>query len=71
MDERPTRNEVCTSSTLHSLQPCLGQDASWRARVGRVSSLASLSLLQEYFPVVPYMRTIEVLLCRNGFSAAC
>ena len=34
--ERPTRSAVCTSSALHSLRPCLGVGASWRARVGRV-----------------------------------
>ena len=29
-----------------SLRPCLGQGASWRARVGRVRSLAILSILR-------------------------
>jgi hypothetical protein len=44
--ERPTRSEVCTSSPPRSLRPCLGQGASRRARVGRVRSLAFLSILK-------------------------
>ena len=44
--ERPTRSAVCTSSPLRSLRPCLGQGASRRARVGRVRSLAFLSILR-------------------------
>ena len=32
---------------------------------------AFLSILRECSPVVPHMPTIEVLLCRNGFPAAC
>src|ERR1700704_540489 len=58
--ERPTRSAVCTSSAPHSLRPCLGQGASQgeesvladsgrageiTARVGRVRSLAFLSIL--------------------------
>ena len=68
------------------LRPCLGQGASWGeesvladsgregeipAGVGQVRSLAFLSILRECSPVVPHKRTIEALLCRNGFSAAC
>ena len=63
MSERPARNAVGTSSALHSLRPCLGQGASqgkeavladsgWEgeitAGVGRVRSLACLSILQTY-----------------------
>ena len=69
--ERPTRSAACTSSVLHSLRPCLGQGASRRARVGRVRSLACLSILRECAPVGPHVGTIDVLLCRNGFPAAC
>ena len=44
-DERPTRSEVCASSALRSLRPCLGHGASWRARVGRVRRKVFLSIL--------------------------
>jgi hypothetical protein len=65
------------------LRPCLGQGASQgeesiladsgregeiTAGVGRVRSLACLSILRECAPVVPYVGTIEVLLRRNVFS---
>jgi hypothetical protein len=84
--ERPTRSAVYTSSALRSLRPCLGQGASQgeesvladsgRAdeitdRVGRVRSLACLSILRECAPAVPHVGTIEVLLWRNGVSAVC
>ena len=39
----------------HSMRPCLGQGASWRARVGRVRSLAILSVLRKRYLVMPYM----------------
>ena len=83
--ERPTRSAVCTSSVLHSLQPCWGQGASLGeesvladsgrageiiAGVGRVRSLACLSTLQEYSLVVSDVRTIEALACQYSFSAA-
>jgi type II secretory pathway pseudopilin PulG len=60
--ERPTRSAICTSSDLHSLRSCLGQGASLgegavladpgrageiTAGVGRVRSLAFLSLLRD------------------------
>src|SRR5580765_788018 len=45
MGKRPTRSAVCTSSALRSLRPCLGQGASWRARVGWVRRTAFLSIL--------------------------
>ena len=32
---------------------------------------ACLSILRECTPLVPDVQAIEVLLCRNGFSAAC
>jgi len=59
--ERPTRSAVCTSSPLRSLRHCLGQGVSLgeeavmadsgragevAARVGRVRSLAFLSILR-------------------------
>jgi len=34
--ELPTRSKVCTSSTLCSLRPYLGQGVSWRVGVGQV-----------------------------------
>src|SRR6266550_6067062 len=58
------------ASTLHSLRPCLGQGASWRAGVGRVRRLNFSSILRESSPLVPNVSAIEVLLCRNGFPAA-
>ena len=66
--ERSTRSEVCTSSALHSLRPCVGQGASQgeeavladsgregeiSAGAGLVSSPTFLSILRESFPVVP------------------
>ena len=53
------------------LRPCLGQGASWRAGVGRVRSLACLSILQERSLLVPDLQVVAVLPCQNGFSAAC
>jgi len=47
--KRPTRSAVCTSSPLRSLRPCQRNGASWRAGVGRVRSLAFLSILR-WFP---------------------
>jgi hypothetical protein len=41
----PQRTPEGTPPVLHSLRPCLGQGASRRARVGRVISLAFLSIL--------------------------
>ena len=37
----------------------------------RVRSLAFLSILQRSSPLVPNVQAIEILLCRNGLSAAC
>jgi hypothetical protein len=41
------------------LRPCLGQGAPRRARVGRLGSLAFLSLLPEHFPLVQGVQAIE------------
>jgi hypothetical protein len=75
--KRPTRSAVLTSSALHSLRPCLGQGASQgdeavladsgregeiTARVGRVRSLAFLSIPREYSVLVPDVQAMEVLL---------
>ena len=49
------------ASGLYSLRPCLERGASWRAKVGRVRSLAFLSALRRCTPVVLYLRTIEAL----------
>jgi hypothetical protein len=38
---------------------------------GRVRSLTFLSILQRSSPRAPDLPAIEILLCRNGFSAAC
>ena len=48
-----------------------GRAGEVAARVGRVRSLAFLSILRECSPVVRHVQAIEVLLCRNGFSEAC
>ncbi len=48
-NERPTRSAVCTSSGLHSLRPCPWNGTSRRAGVGRVRSLAFLSILTQVF----------------------
>jgi hypothetical protein len=69
--ERHTRSAVYTSSPLRSLRPCLGQDAPRRAWVGRVRSLAFLSILRGYYFLVPDVQALQVLLCRNDFPAAC
>ena len=53
---RPSTYPRGYASALHSLRPC------WTA---------CLSILRECAPVAPYLGTIEVLLCQNGFSAAC
>jgi len=37
----------------------------------RSSRLSRQAILRECVPVVPHVRTIEVLLCRNGFFSAC
>src|SRR5437868_15004223 len=60
-----------TPPGLHSLRPCTRNGASRRAGVGRVRCLAFLSILREYSPDVPHMRTPEVLACHNSFSASC
>ena len=69
-------------SPLHSLRPCLGQGASLGeeavladsgragevgAGVGRVRSLAFLSILQGCSRVVPHGGTIEDLVCQKSF----
>jgi len=50
-------------SGLHSLRPCLGKGASWRAGVGRVRSLNCLSILLNYSPLILFLtcRAIEML----------
>ena len=62
---------IVQSSVVRSLRPCLGQGAFRRARVGRVRSLAILSILRECFPVVPRLRTIEGRGCYSSSSEAC
>ena len=52
---RPSTYRKGYASALRSLRPC------WTA---------FLSILQEYFPVVPHVRTIEILACQNTISAA-
>ena len=64
----PYRTEY--ASPHHLLRPGLGQGASLRSRVGRVGSLAFLSILRRCSPLVPVVQAIEVLLCRNGFPTA-
>ena len=49
----------------------LGQGSSQRAWVGRVRSLAFLSMLQEWFPVVSHVRTIEILVYQHSLPAVC
>ncbi len=49
------------ASGLYSLRPCLERGASWRARIGRMRSLAFLSILRQYIPVGLHLRTIEAL----------
>ena len=49
------------------LRPCPRNGASRRAGVGRVRSLACLSILQECSPLVPHAWIIEVLACPNSF----
>jgi hypothetical protein len=56
MGERPTQIAVCTSSGLHALRPC------WTAL---------LSILWRCDLHIQDVQATEVLLCRNGFSAAC
>jgi len=48
-----------------------GQDSCSALHSLRLCWTAILSILRECAPVVPHVGTIEVLLCRNGFSAAC
>jgi hypothetical protein len=36
-----------------------------------VKRLVFLSILQDCSPVVPHVRTIEILVCQHSFSAAC
>jgi hypothetical protein len=50
--------------------PVWEKSASRRAWVGRVRSLAILSLLHEYSSVVGLGQTIDVLACQHSFSAA-
>jgi hypothetical protein len=52
---------------LHSLRPCLGKGASWRAGGGWVRMLAFLSILRECSIVVPHVPIIEVFAGRNSF----
>jgi len=53
---RPSTYPRGYASALHSLRPC------WTA---------FLSILREGSPVVPHLRTIEVLVYQNSFSTAC
>jgi hypothetical protein len=48
-----------------------GREGEITAMVTRVRSLAFLSTLGDYSPVVTHVRTIEVLADQNSFSAAC
>jgi len=66
---RPSTYPRGYASALHSLRPCLGRGASWRAGVGRVRSLDFLSILRDRSPVVPCVRTIKVLTCQSTFTA--
>src|SRR5207247_10197909 len=43
---KPSMSPRGYDSALHSLRPCMGQDASWRARIGRVRNLAFLNSLR-------------------------
>jgi len=52
---RPSTYPRGYASALHSLRPC------WTA---------FLSILRECSPVMPHVRTIEVLACQQSFSAA-
>jgi len=48
-----------------------GREGEVVAEVGRVKRLAFLSILQKCSPVVPHVRTIEILVYQHSFSAAC
>ncbi|MGH7221399.1 MAG: hypothetical protein ACREI1_13855, partial [Nitrospiraceae bacterium] len=48
-----------------------GREGEITARVGRVRSLAFLSILRECFPVISHVRSIDALLCQHSFSADC
>jgi hypothetical protein len=48
-------------------QPVLKRETNDTSRTKRA---AFLSILRGCFPLVPDVQAIEVLLCRNGFSAA-
>ena len=43
--EETSTSKLGRTIVICSLRPCLGQGASWRARVGRVRNLACLSIL--------------------------
>ena len=60
------------ASGLHSLRPCLRKGASWRAGVGRVRSLAILSILRNVLLLAQYMwvaaaRTLQTIYAPDGF----
>jgi hypothetical protein len=59
------------ASALHSLRPCPRNGASWRAGVGRVRSLAFLSILLDCSPGVPHSTNCRSLIGQNSFSASC
>ena len=65
---RSSLNLDLNLSLLHSLRPCPRNGASWRAGVGRVRSLAFLSILLECFPVIPNMLPLEAPADQHDFS---
>ena len=50
------------------MRPCLRNGASWRAGVGRVGSLAILSILRGCSPLVPDVQAIKVFAVPKWFS---
>ena len=55
-------------SLLQTLRPCLRNGVSWRAGVGRVRSLAILSILRGCSPLVPDVQAIKVFAVPKWFS---
>ena len=71
MGDRSTRSAVCTSLGPSLAVALLGTRRVSARQGGRVRSLAFLSILRGCSPLVQNVQAIEVLPCRNGFSAAC
>src|SRR5688572_4088043 len=65
--ERPTRSAVCTSSTLRSLRRCPRNGASRRAGVGRVRTVAFLSILRRVFLLSKRYRPFKVRRAQRVF----